>query len=81
MRAISIPKTFETWMLTSTKEDTMKFLGKVGERLKKIIESQINFDELLEESRKIVLERLGEMPPIENVDTDWIFGEASEVVH
>ncbi|MCU5196477.1 hypothetical protein OCE52_16870 [Bacillus mobilis] len=81
VRAINVPMTVETWELTSTKEGTMKFLEKIGERLKQIIGKQINFDEHLEKQRKIAVERLGEMPPIEDVDTDWMFEEESETVH
>ncbi|MCV5366511.1 hypothetical protein OFB70_31580, partial [Escherichia coli] len=62
-------------------EDTMKFLEKVGEHLKLIIEERGNFDELLEKQKKIAFERLGEMPPIQDVDTDWITADVSDVTH
>lgn len=75
VKAISVPINLKVWMLTSTKEDTMRFLEKVGEQLKLIMEERGNFDELLKKQKKIAFERLGEMPPIENVDTDWIFEE------
>lgn len=75
MRVISIPMTCETWVLTSTREGAMKFLEKVGECVKRMIEKQSNFDEHLEKQKKIVCERLGEMPPIEYVDMDWITDE------
>ncbi|MGR5980855.1 hypothetical protein ACT7DJ_34725 [Bacillus cereus] len=78
---ISIPKSFENMMLTTTKEDSMKFFEIVGERLKDIIERKNNFDELLDKARHAAFERLGEMPPIENIDTDWIFDEVSDVLH
>ncbi|MFV1457175.1 hypothetical protein [Bacillus mycoides] len=81
VKAISVPVNLKVWMLTSTKEDTMRFLEKVGEQLKLIMETRGNFDELLKKQKKIAFERLGEMPPIENADTDWIFEEESEVVH
>lgn len=45
------------------------------------MEEQGDFDELLIKQKQIALERLGEMPSIENVDKDWIFEEESEVVH
>ncbi|MDA2480735.1 hypothetical protein ACS2TZ_21845 [Bacillus cereus group sp. Bce025] len=81
VKAISVPINLKVWMLTSTKEDTMKFLEKVGEHLKLIIEERGNFDELLEKQKKIAFERLGEMPPIEDVDTDWITADVSDVTH
>ncbi|MED3539318.1 hypothetical protein ABEX53_32880 [Bacillus toyonensis] len=81
VKAISVPINLKVWMLTSTKEDTMRFLEKVGGQLKLIMEKRGDFDELLKKQKKIAFERLGEMPPIENVDTDWIFEEESEVVH
>ena len=81
VHAMSIPIDFRIWMATSTKEDTMRFLEKVGEHLKIIMEERGDFDELLKKQKKIAFERLGAMPPIENIDTDWIFEEESEVVH
>ncbi|WP_151035568.1 hypothetical protein [Bacillus wiedmannii] len=81
VHAISIPIDSLVWMATSTKKDTMKFLEKAGEVLKRIIEKQSNFDELLTKNKKIAFERLGKMPPIEDVDTDWMFEEESETVH
>ncbi|AFL46435.1 MULTISPECIES: hypothetical protein [Bacillus cereus group] len=81
VKAISVPINLKVWMLTSTKEDTMRFLEKVGEHLKIIMEERGDFDELLKKQKKIAFERLGAMPPIENIDTDWIFEEESEVVH
>ncbi|CAM4012491.1 hypothetical protein BAMA_12500 [Bacillus manliponensis] len=81
IHAISIPIDSRILMATSTKEDTMRVLAKVGEGLRRILERQSNLDESLAKKKKIAFERLGEMPPIENVDTDWIFEEESEVVH
>lgn len=78
---ISFPLSLELWMATATKEGTMQFLKKFGERLKQKIEGIKDFDEQLEKMRKISLDRLGKMPPIEDVDTDWIFDEESEIVH
>ena len=81
VHAMSIPIDFRIWMATSTKEDTMRFLEKAGEGLKRILKRQSNLDELLEKNKKIAFDRLGEMPPIEDVDTDWITAEISDVTH
>ncbi|MBU4641222.1 hypothetical protein [Bacillus toyonensis] len=81
VHAMSIPIDFRIWMATSTKEDTMRFLEKAGEGLKRILERQSNLDELLEKNKKIAFDRLGEMPPIEDVDTDWITADISDVIH
>ncbi|MGE1044063.1 hypothetical protein ACQGRZ_28505 [Bacillus wiedmannii] len=81
VHAMSIPIDFRIWMATSTKEDTMRFLEKAGEGLKRILERQSNLEELLEKNKKIAFDRLGEMPPIEDVDTDWITADISDVIH
>ncbi|AGE75853.1 hypothetical protein P9W99_19570 [Bacillus cereus] len=81
VHAMSIPIDFRIWMATSTKEDTMRFLEKAGEGLKRILKRQSNLDELLKKNKKIAFDRLGEMPPIEDVDTDWITAEISDVTH
>ncbi|MRC81645.1 hypothetical protein GH883_34105, partial [Bacillus thuringiensis] len=47
VHAMSIPIDFRIWMATSTKEDTMRFLEKAGEGLKRILKRQSNLDELL----------------------------------
>ncbi|MGG3652556.1 hypothetical protein ABES36_14125 [Bacillus pseudomycoides] len=80
-KIISIPMSLELMMVTATKEGTMQFLKKFGERLKRKIGSIKDFDEQLKKMQKTAFDRLGVMPPIENVDTDWIFDEESEVVH
>ncbi|MDT3494727.1 hypothetical protein NLU03_09805 [Bacillus toyonensis] len=79
VHAITIPIDIRIWMATSTKEDTMRFLEKAGEGLKRILERQNNLDELLAKNKKIAFDRLGEMPPIE--DTDWITADISDVIH
>ncbi|MGD6836626.1 hypothetical protein ACQCVL_08700 [Bacillus thuringiensis] len=81
VKAIRVSINLKVWILTSTNEDTMRFLEKVGEQLKLTMEEQGNFDELFIKQKKIAYERLGEMPSVENVDTDWIFEEEIEVVH
>lgn len=78
---INIPLSLELRIVTATKEGTMQFLEKFGERIKQKIESIKDFDEQLEKMKKTAFERLGEMPRIENVDTDWIFDEVSDIVH
>ncbi|OTW87486.1 hypothetical protein BK702_13075 [Bacillus thuringiensis serovar cameroun] len=81
VHAMSIPIDWRMWMATSTKEDTMRFLEKAGEGLRRILERQSNLDESLAKKKKIAFERLGEMPSIEDVDTDWITAEISDVTH
>ncbi|MBG9611695.1 hypothetical protein [Bacillus cereus] len=81
VKAISVPINLRVWMLISTQEETLKFLEKVGEHLKRLIEERGNFDELLETQKKTAFERLGKMPPIEDVDTDWLIAERSDVIH
>lgn len=81
VKVISLPMSFEIMMVTATKEETMEFLEKVGERLKRLIERNADFDEQLEKMKKIAFERLGEMPKIENVDTDWIVADVSETLN
>ncbi|WP_420974179.1 hypothetical protein [Bacillus thuringiensis] len=71
----------ELMLVTATKEGTIQFLEKFGERLKWKIESIKNLDEQLKKMQKTAFDRLGEMPPIEDVDTHWIFDEESEIVH
>ena len=82
-KAISLPMTQDVLIQTSTKEDTMKFLYKVGKRMESIVNKvgSSYLDNLIEDSRKLNLERIGEMPPIEDVDTDWITAEFSDVTH
>lgn len=81
VHAISIPIDSRIWMATSTKEDTIRFLEKAGEGLKRILEKQSNLDELLAKQKKVAFDRLGKMPPIEDVDTDWITADISDVTH
>ncbi|MEK4096920.1 MULTISPECIES: hypothetical protein [Bacillus] len=81
IHAISIPIDSRILMATSTKEDTMRVLAKAGEGLRRILERQSNLDESLAKKKKIAFERLGEMPPIEDVDTDWITADISDVTH
>lgn len=68
MKIFDIPLDFGTMVVTATKEGSLEFFEHVGNRIKKIIERTINFDEQLEKKKEISILRLGEMPAIENVD-------------
>ncbi|MBE7098150.1 hypothetical protein [Bacillus cereus] len=83
VRAINVAITQEVWDETRTKEDTVKYLYKVGKRMEEVINKvgSSNLDKLIADSKKNNLEKIGEMPPIEDVDTDWMFEEESETVH
>lgn len=52
VKTISVPINLKVWMITSNKEDTMRFLEKVGEQLKPIMEERGNFNELLKKQKK-----------------------------
>jgi len=80
-KVFNIAMTPQIMAATSTKEDTIHFLNKVGASLKGVIEKQSNFDEHVKKMRKVAFESLGEMPPVENVDTDWVFEDESEVLN
>jgi len=80
-KVFNIPMNPEIIVATSTKENTIHFLSEVGISLKGIIEKQSNFDEHVKKMRKVAFESLGEMPQIEDVDTDWVFEEESEVLN
>lgn len=51
-KVLSIPISFNIWMRTSTKEDTMKLFEKIGKHLKQKIEGKKDFDEHLEKQKK-----------------------------
>lgn len=80
-KVYNIPVDLTIALLTETKEDTIQFLYKVGESVKRIIEKQDDFDAVLADMKKIAFERLGDMPPIENVDTEWVIEDESEVLN
>ncbi|MFT8319313.1 MAG: hypothetical protein ABF649_00590 [Bacillus sp. (in: firmicutes)] len=71
-RVLNIPMTLEITMATASKEGSVKFFYKVGESLKRIIGRAFDFNEQLANMKKTAFERLGEMPPIENVDVEAI---------
>ncbi|MDA7028627.1 hypothetical protein PJ311_19020 [Bacillus sp. CLL-7-23] len=80
-KAFVIPMNVANMLETESKEGTMNFLYRVGESLERIIGTRENFDEELKEMKKLAFERLGEMPSIEDVNTDWIFEDESEVLN
>ena len=55
-------------LLTESKESAIKFFYTVGETIKRIIDKQENFDKMLSDMKKVSHERLGEMPPIEDIE-------------
>lgn len=79
---IEIPLSVGIMLKTETKEGAMAFLYKVGETLKRIfIDADNGYDQELEKMKSLSLKRLGEMPPIEDVDMDWIFEDESGVLN
>lgn len=80
-RVFNIPVDLTISLITETKEDTIKFLYYVGESIKRIIDKLDDFAGMLLEMKKTVFKRLGEMPPIKDCDTDWIFEKQSEVLN
>lgn len=80
-RLFNIPVDLIIHHRTETKEDTIKFLYEVGESIKKIIDKQTDFDGIIYEMKQTTFERLGKMPPPEDVDIDWITEEVSDVLN
>lgn len=81
VKVINVPITIDIFTKTSTKEDAMKFLVKVGEMVERIISKAKNIDILIEDAKKSIVESFGEIPQPEDVDTDWIFADISDVTH
>ncbi|WJV32001.1 hypothetical protein QTG56_25650 (plasmid) [Rossellomorea sp. AcN35-11] len=81
MRVLKLPMSEEVHTITETKEGSMIYFLKVGERIKRLIEGMKDFDKHLSEMVKTSVERLGEMPPIEDYDSDWIFAEQSDILN
>ncbi|QDZ77751.1 hypothetical protein D0437_27635 [Bacillus cereus] len=79
-KMLCIPMSIELMWVTTTKEETVQFFEQLGEHLKRKIERAKDFEERFKNMQQTTWDRLGEMPPIENVDTDWRF-EESERVH
>ncbi|PYH25646.1 hypothetical protein US8_03449 [Bacillus altitudinis] len=65
---------------TVTKEGAISWLYKVGESLVKIVKTK-DYDKQLEKMKKMAIEKLGDMPSIEDVDMDWIFEDESGVLN
>lgn len=81
VKVINVPITIDIFTQTSTKEDAMKFMVKVGEMVERIISKAENIDILIEDAKKSIVESFGEIPQPEDVDTDWIFADISDVKH
>ncbi|CAM4111944.1 hypothetical protein [Mesobacillus thioparans] len=77
-RLFNVPVDLTIHLITETKEDTIKFLYAVGESIKRVIDKQVNFDEMLSKMKKTSIARLGDMPPIEDVDIESIFEKQKE---
>ncbi|UFU00354.1 hypothetical protein KO561_05235 [Radiobacillus kanasensis] len=77
----NIPMSPEIMIATSTKEDSIKWFHKVGESILRIIENTDNFDEMLTLMKSMAYERLGEMPPVKDIDTHWVFADTSDVLN
>jgi hypothetical protein len=80
-KVFEIPMNVEIMLETESKEGSIKFFNKIGESLKRIIVGTNNFDDQLVMIKKIALERLGEMPKIEEIDTDWLLEDVSDVLN
>lgn len=80
-KVFDIPMTLAISLNTESKESTLIFLNKVGESLSRIIGDQKKFDEELAKMKEKAFERLGQMPTIENVDTDWLLDDVSDVLN
>lgn len=80
-RILYIPVNDEMMTALVTKEGSMRYFKKTGKHLKKLIESANDFDKRLAMMGKTAFERLGKMPQVENVNTDWIFDDESEVLN
>lgn len=80
-KLFNIPMNFMIMLETGNKEGTMNFLIKVGESIKRIIDKQDDFDRMLEDMKTLALDRLGKMPPVENVDTNWLEADISDVLN
>jgi hypothetical protein len=72
MKFFNIPVDPVVDLLTESKESAIQFLYAVGERIKRIITKQVNFEKELKQSRIKAIELYGEMPAIENVQVgEW----------
>lgn len=79
-KVLAIPLSLGIILESETKEGAMAFLYNVGESLVRIVNIK-DYDEQLEKTKKGAIEKLGDMPPIEDVDMDWIFEDESGVLN
>lgn len=77
-KVFTIPMNLEIMMATESKKGSMKFFHKIGESLNRVIEGANDFNAQLEEMKKIAFDRLGKMPPIENIDMDWTLEQTEQ---
>ncbi|MFB1100877.1 hypothetical protein [Terribacillus sp. JSM ZJ617] len=80
-KLFDIPMSMSVMAQTSTKEDALNYLLEVGASLERIIKKRPKFDVELKKVKQIAFDKLGERPPIEDVDTNWIFEEESARKH
>lgn len=80
LKMFVVPLTIEVALVTATKEESLKFLYEVGKIIRKKINKQNNFHKILEEERIKAISRLGPMPEIEIIDTDWVFEKESDIL-
>lgn len=80
LQIVEIPMSLGVTIETVTKEGAISWLYKVGESLLKIVRMK-DYDKQLEKMKKMTIEKLGDMPPIEDVDMDWIFEDESGVLN
>ncbi|MBN6206252.1 hypothetical protein JYK21_07295 [Ralstonia pickettii] len=69
-KVMNIPLDPITLFMTAEKESAIDYFYSVGERIKKIIEKQTDFDSMLAEMKKKTFEQLGEMPEIIDVEME-----------
>lgn len=81
LKLFTIPMSWEVEFVTSTKEGSMKYFHKIGEAIAKEISKQTNFQNLLKKARENAISKLGEMPKIEVVNTDWVFEAESDLLN
>jgi len=78
----NIPMDILTFILTSTKEKAVDYLKKVvGETLKQGLEKNDNVIEMITQMREKSLKRLGEMPPIYEVDIEAMLIKENRQLH
>lgn len=75
MRVMTVPVDPLTMLFLGTKEGTIEYFYHIGEKIKKIIGKIDNMDERIESARKRNMEKLGEMPPIKNINLEDILAK------